>query len=162
MHLNPLNGFLNAATGGNWWLLLARTWSRVAKPDRDNLSSQAYQDRGRVNDKWDEDRWVRKGGKRGKVACGSLIESRSGLSWWGGGDDRERMEGRGGGGLQGLWQPHTAYRMTTGSGSALTTPLLCPPLFLYLSNFSVPSHPSPQRNWVGNHAYQTLLRMCED
>lgn len=27
-------------------------------------------------------------GKREEVACGSVIECRSGLSWWGGGDDK--------------------------------------------------------------------------
>ena len=100
-------------------------WARRPSLASDSLSLRADQDRGSVNDKWDEDRWVRKGGKIGEVACGSLIESRSGLSWWGGGDDRGRRRAGVGGGLQGLWQPHTPRRMT--ASLSLLSPLNSPP-----------------------------------
>lgn len=52
------------------------------------------QEWGRVNDKWDEDGWVRKGKERQEVAFGFFIESRSCLSWWSGKDERDGMEGR--------------------------------------------------------------------
>lgn len=107
----------------------------VSPPCQDlELSGQAWQRQPvpaswprRRQGKW-QMRWGlvgRKGGKRGEVACGCLIESRSGLSWWVV-DDREGMEGRGRGGLQGLWQPYTARRVTTSSGAAFPTPPLLP------------------------------------
>lgn len=89
------------------WLSKCFHWGKlVATPCQDlELSSQAWQ-RQPVLTSWPrlrhsnwQTRWGpldRKGGKRGKVAHGSLIESRSGLSWWGGCDDRAAMEGRGG------------------------------------------------------------------
>ena len=151
-------------------------WARRPSLASDSLSLRADQDRGSVNDKWDEDRWVRKGGKIGEVACGSLIESRSGLSWWGGGDDRGRRRAGVGGGLQGLWQPHTPRRMT--ASLSLLSPLNSPPPQTHththththtsfsLSHFSsvtpffpVSCHPSLRRSEA---CLQELPRMCED
>lgn len=122
------------------WLSKCCHWGEAVAPpcQHPELNGQAWQQRlvpasgpRQRQSKWQMG-WGplgRKGGERGEVACGSLIESRSGLSWWGGGDDRGGMEGRGGGGLQGLRQSRAARRMTTGSGSARPTPLhlWCPP-----------------------------------
>lgn len=64
MRLNPLSGFLNAATAGTGGSSLARAVSAAAKPGSDSRPLRAHQDRGGVSDKWDEDCGVRKGEKR--------------------------------------------------------------------------------------------------
>lgn len=116
----------------------------------------------------------KKGGKRGEVACGSLIESRSGLSWWGGGDDRE---GDGGQGWGKDYKASGSLTHPVGWPQALALTLLSPLystfftsalppslsfLFRSLLFFPLPSHPSPQRNRGEKRAYQALPRMCED
>lgn len=89
MCLNPLSGSLNLATMGKRGDSLPALWAPWLCLAKAVGPREANRDRGGVNDKWDEDRWVRKrGGKREEVACGSVIECRSGLSWWGGGDDK--------------------------------------------------------------------------
>lgn len=74
----------------------------------------------------------KKGGKIGEVACGCLIESRSVLSWWGGGDDGERRRA-------GVGEDYKA------SGSLIhpvgwpqASPLLCP---LHFTRLFLPSRP---------------------
>lgn len=96
MCLNPLSGSLNLATmgtGGCSWPGPWAPWPCLAEAVG---PSETDRDRGGVNDKWDEDHWVRKGGgeKREEVACGSVIECRSGLSWWGGEDDKVEWRAR--------------------------------------------------------------------
>lgn len=111
------------------------------------LDSQAWQ-RQPVPASWPRQcKWqmgwgplAKKGGKGGEVACGSLIESRSGLSWWGGGDDREGRRA----GVGEDYKATGSLKHPVGWPQAL--PLLStPPLppqslpFLLLPFFSLPS-----------------------
>lgn len=107
----------------------------------------------------------KKGGKIGEVACGSLIESRSGLSWWGGGDDREgRMAGVGedykafGSLIHPVGWPQVC-RSQPPPGHTHTDTHTPPSVFLIslllLPLFSVSCHPSLQRSRGARHAYRS-------
>lgn len=96
---NPLGGFSECCHLEESWQpfpcqalqkvpLRANPWQRRRSP------SEASKTEAGANDKCDEGPLDKKGARRGgwvereQVAGGSLMGSRSGLSWWGGGDDK--------------------------------------------------------------------------
>lgn len=133
---------------GNWWSILARPGSSAAKLGSNSQSLWVNQEWGRVNDKWDEGGWVRKGKERQEVAFGFFIESRSCLSWWSGKDERDGMESR----VRGDYKASGSLVHPVGWPRVLALLAFLfsfsPSVFHSCSfpRFSLPSHISPQRS----------------